>query len=118
MDLLLPLILAAVVTVALIPLLERRAAALHVLDQPGVAQGARSADAARRRHRDGGRRGCCRCCSGCRSTGRPVAICWSRALVDPAVRRLGRPQQPAAAASSSSARSSASRIVVFAGGRD
>jgi UDP-GlcNAc:undecaprenyl-phosphate/decaprenyl-phosphate GlcNAc-1-phosphate transferase len=35
MDLLLPLILAAVVTVALIPALERRAGALHVLDAPG-----------------------------------------------------------------------------------
>jgi UDP-GlcNAc:undecaprenyl-phosphate GlcNAc-1-phosphate transferase len=35
MDLLLPLILAAVVTVALIPILERRATALHVLDTPG-----------------------------------------------------------------------------------
>jgi UDP-GlcNAc:undecaprenyl-phosphate GlcNAc-1-phosphate transferase len=35
MDLLLPLILAAVTTVVLIPLLERRAAALHVMDGPG-----------------------------------------------------------------------------------
>ena len=35
MDLLLVLILATAVTVALIPLLERRAAALHVIDQPG-----------------------------------------------------------------------------------
>jgi len=35
MDLLLPLMLAAVVTMALIPLLERRAGAMHVLDQPG-----------------------------------------------------------------------------------
>ena len=35
MQLLLVLILATTVTVALIPLLERRAAALHVLDQPG-----------------------------------------------------------------------------------
>ena len=35
MELLLPLILAAVVTVALIPILERRAAALEVIDAPG-----------------------------------------------------------------------------------
>jgi UDP-GlcNAc:undecaprenyl-phosphate/decaprenyl-phosphate GlcNAc-1-phosphate transferase len=35
MNLLLPLILAAVVTMALIPLLERRAKAMHVLDEPG-----------------------------------------------------------------------------------
>jgi UDP-N-acetylmuramyl pentapeptide phosphotransferase/UDP-N-acetylglucosamine-1-phosphate transferase len=35
MDLLLVLILATAVTVALIPLLERQAAALHVMDQPG-----------------------------------------------------------------------------------
>ena len=35
MDLLLPLILAAVVTVALIPILERRAVALEIIDAPG-----------------------------------------------------------------------------------
>jgi len=35
MELLLALILATVVTAVLIPLLERRAAALHVMDQPG-----------------------------------------------------------------------------------
>jgi UDP-GlcNAc:undecaprenyl-phosphate GlcNAc-1-phosphate transferase len=35
MDLLLPLILAAVTTVVLIPLLERRAAALRIMDGPG-----------------------------------------------------------------------------------
>jgi UDP-GlcNAc:undecaprenyl-phosphate/decaprenyl-phosphate GlcNAc-1-phosphate transferase len=35
MDLLLPLILAAVLTVALIPVLERRAGVLHVMDAPG-----------------------------------------------------------------------------------
>jgi UDP-GlcNAc:undecaprenyl-phosphate/decaprenyl-phosphate GlcNAc-1-phosphate transferase len=35
MELLLPLLLAAVVTVALIPLLERRAMVLHVMDAPG-----------------------------------------------------------------------------------
>jgi UDP-GlcNAc:undecaprenyl-phosphate GlcNAc-1-phosphate transferase len=35
MDLLLPLILATVLTMALIPLLERRATSMHVLDQPG-----------------------------------------------------------------------------------
>lgn len=35
MDLLLPLIIAAVVTVALVPLLERKASLLHVMDGPG-----------------------------------------------------------------------------------